>query len=147
MDNDGNTIDLTMDEGDFASLESVASELNRQLALSGNFEGERALNVRVVDGYTAANVTVPTDANRYLVMENEFGKAIEVTGNASFFFGSQLNTITGSDKILSSLGSNTYSNNTAGKIDGGVDTTADNDVEVRIDDSSGNSVTRQAAWL
>ena len=62
MDNDGNTIDLTMDEGDFASLESVASELNRQLALSGNFEGERALNVRVVDGYTAANVTVPTDA-------------------------------------------------------------------------------------
>ena len=124
--------------------ESVASELNRQIALTGNFEGERALNVRVVDGYTAANVTVPTDANRYLVMENEFGKSIEITGNASFFFGSQLNTITGSDKILSSLGSNTYSNNTAGNIDGGVDTTADNGVvEVRIDDSSGNSVTRQ----
>ena len=52
MDNDGNTVDLTMDEGDFASLESVASELNRQIALTGNFEGERALNVRVVDGYT-----------------------------------------------------------------------------------------------
>ena len=144
MDDDGNTVDLTLDEGDFASLEAVASELNRQLALSGQFQGERGLTARVADGYTASNTTVPTDSNRYLILENEHGKSIQITGNASFFFGSQLNTITGSDKILSSLGSNTYGNDTAGRIDGGVDTTADSGVvEVRIDGANGNSITRQ----
>jgi flagellin len=144
LDDDGNSVSLTLDTGDFASLDAVAHEINRQLALSGAFEGERALSARVADGYTAANTTVPTDANRYLILENEHGKSIQLSGNASFFFGSQLNTITGSDKILSSLGSNTYSNNTAGNIDGGVDTTAESGViEVRIDGTNGNSVTRQ----
>ena len=144
MDDDGTTTSLTLDAGDYTTLEGLASEINRQLTMSGQFDGERALNARVEDGYTATNTTVPTDANRYLILESAHGKSIQISGNAQTFFGSQYNTITGSDKILNSLGSTAYSNDTAGQIDGGVDTTADNGVvEVRIDGADGTSVTRQ----
>ena len=143
LDDDGNTASITLDVGDYGTLDSLASEINRKLALSGQFDGERAITAKVVDGYTASNVTEPTDANRYLVLESEHGKSIQLTGDANTWFGSQYNTITGSNKILGSLGSNEYSFNTAGRIDGGVDTTVNSGVvEVRIDDGA-TSVTRQ----
>ena len=75
LDDDGNTATITLDVGDYGTLDSLVSEINRKLALSGQFEGERAPTAKVVDGYTSTNVTVPTDANRYLVLENEHGRA------------------------------------------------------------------------
>ena len=145
MDNDGNTVTLTLDIGEMAGLDNLAADFNRQIQSSGNFAGDRELTVRVVDGYTFNNTQVPEDQRRYLIMENAAGKQIEIGGSqAAMFFGTQADTKIANGKILSSLGIDDYGYVSHGKLDGGVDTTADNGVvEVRIDGADGSSITRQ----
>ena len=145
MDNDGNTVTLTLDVGNKASLDNLAADLNRQIQSSGNFSGDRDLTVSVVNGYTYNNTTVPEDQRRYLIMENSAGKQIEIGGTeAATFFGTQADTKIANGKILSSLGINEYGYTSHGLQDGGVDTTAENGVvEVRIDGTDGSSTTRQ----
>ena len=145
MDNDGNTVTLTLDVGNMASLDNLAADLNRQIQSSGNFSGDRDLTVSVVNGYTFNNTAVPTDQRRYLIMENSAGKQIEIGGTeAAKFFGTQADTTIGNGKILSSLGIDEYGYASHGLQDGGVDTTVENGVvEVRIDGADGSSITRQ----
>jgi len=145
MDNDGNTVTLTLDVGNKASLDNLAADLNRQIQSSGNFSGDRDLTVSVVNGYTYNNTTVPEDQRRYLIMENSAGKQIEIGGTeAASFFGTQADTKIANGKILSTLGIDDYGYISHGLQDGGVDTTAENGVvEVRIDGTDGSSTTRQ----
>jgi len=145
MDNDGNTVTLTLDVGNKASLDNIAADLNRQIQSSGNFAGDRSLTVSVVNGYTYNNTAVPEDQRRYLIMENAAGKQIEIGGGqAAQFFGTQADTKIANGKILSTLGIDDYGYISHGLQDGGVDTTAENGViEVRIDGTDGSSTTRQ----
>jgi flagellin len=144
MDNDGSAISLTLADSDFASLDALAADLNRQIQSSGKFSGDRDLTAKVVNGYTFNNGDVPGDQRRYLILENSAGKNIQIGGNGAAFFGTEADTKIGNARILSSLNSSEYGKVTDGQIDGGVDTTAENGVvEVRIDGADGSSTTRQ----
>jgi flagellin len=147
LGNDGVTTSITLTAGEYASLDALASEMNRAIAATGAFEGDRALTAKVVDGYTTLNSDTPADAKRYLVLENAGGKTVELTGTAvtasTGLFGDQANSAIGNGRILSDLGINAYGYETAGLTEGGVDTTANSGIfEVRIDDGT-TSITRQ----
>jgi flagellin len=146
LGNDGTASTITLTQGNYASLEALASEMNRAIAASGAFEGDRAITAVVKDGYTYNNTTTPGDAKRYLALENAAGKTIEVAGETATvnFFGTAANSTIGNTRILSDLNADkVYGYKTSGLTDGGVDTTAGSGiVEVRIDDGS-TSITRQ----
>jgi len=145
LDNDGIADTITLTQGNYASLEALAAEMNRAISASGAFEGDRAITAVVKEGFTYNNTTTPGDAKRYLALENTSGKTIEVAAETATvnFFGSSNNSTIGNTRILSDLGTSSYGYETAGLLDGGVDTTANSGiVEVRIDDGT-TSITRQ----
>ena len=148
LDNLGTTTSLTLSEGEYSSLDKLADEINLQLARSGKFEGDSALRAVVKEGFDTAHTDSPTDSHRYLALESDAGKDIELTGNfvtAGFFFGTETNTEIDSGRALASLGSVAYDIQTAGLIDGGVDTTAGSGVvTVSIQDGA-NTISRDVA--
>ncbi len=148
LDNLGTTTSLTLSEGEYSSLDKLADEINLQLARSGKFEGDSALRAVVKEGFDTAHTDSPTDSHRYLALESDAGKDIELTGNfvtAGFFFGTETNTEIDSGRALASLGSIAYDIQTAGLIDGGVDTTAGSGVvTVSIQDGA-NTISRDVA--
>jgi flagellin len=144
LGDDGVATTVTLTQGGYSSLEALATEMNRAIAATGAFEGDRALSVRVADGYTTVNTDTPEDAKRYLILENSGGQSIEVGGTEAIaFFGAQVDSTTGNTRILSDLGVQAYGFDTSDLTDGGVDTTANNGIfEVQLNDGA-TSITRQ----
>jgi len=140
---------LTMTAGKYSTLEDVANEINLQIARSGSFQGDNALQAVVYSGSDTTHADTPSDVNKYLVLESAGGRTASIAGTfvtaGVGFFGSERNTEINSTRILSSLGQPWENYETSGKVDGGVDTTASNGlVSVTIANGS-STVTRQVS--
>jgi flagellin len=142
----GTSNSVTLTAGAYASIDNLASEINRQIQSSGLFEGDNAVRAVVYSGYDSLHGDTPSDAHRFLAIESAYGKQIDLSGTfvtSGNFFGSERNSEVDSTVILSSLGAAQFDFISSGRVDGGVDTTAGSGiVNVSIQDGS-NVISRQ----
>ncbi len=137
---------LTITSGTYSTLEDLASEINLQIAKSGGFQGDNAIKAVVYSGQDSYHEGVPVATNKYLALENAGGHVVSVSGSfASKFLGSETNTQINSTRILTSLGQPWANLNTAGKVDGGVDTTAGAGVVSVTVANGSSSITKQVS--
>jgi flagellin len=146
LDGSGNTATLSITQGTYANLEAVATEMNRLIAESDAFKGENAIRVVVKEGYDDFQTTAPTDLHRFLAIESDFGKVIEIGGDSAYLFGTETNTVIDSSKILSSVTGSTYEVTTHGLTSGGVDTTQGSGV-IDVQIQSGTSTIQRSVTL
>ena len=154
LDLEGVTSSLTLSSGKYSSLENLAAEINLQVDKSAMFQGENAIKATVYSGDDVYHLDNPTNMNKYLVIENAGGKQITVSGNfttvapgtgAGLSFGTEKNSQINSTRILNSLGLPWNNVDTAHKVAGGVNTTADNGlVSVTVANGS-SSITKQVS--
>lgn len=127
LDNSGTTTNLTLTDGEYANLEALADEINLQIARSGKFTGDSAIEAVVLSGYDVYHTDTPSDVHKYLSIQSAAGKQIELSGTfvaTGQFMGQESDSEVDSARILSSLGSTAYDLATHDLTDGGVDTTA-----------------------
>ena len=154
LDLEGVTSSLTLSSGKYSSLENLAAEINLQVDKSAMFQGENAVKATVYSGDDVYHLDNPTNMNKYLVIENAGGKQITVSGTfttvapgtgAGLSFGTEKNSQINSTRILNSLGLPWNNVDTAHKVAGGVNTTADNGlVSVTVANGS-SSITKQVS--
>ena len=132
---DATAVDITIDTGEYATLEALAASIQFEIDASGQFEGEDALRV-LVESYTnGTDATTELDgAVKRLVLASDEGKKIELSGiattdtsdNGFALFGAELDTSVADTTLFQELGVSPDQTNyrTNDRIDGGVDTTA-----------------------
>ena len=132
---DATAVDITIDTGEYATLEALAASIQFEIDASGQFEGEDALRV-LVESYTnGTDATTELDgAVKRLVLASDEGKKIELSGiattdtsvNGFAVFGAELDTSVADTTLFQELGVSPDQTNyrTNDRIDGGVDTTA-----------------------
>ena len=132
---DETAVSLTIDTGEYATLEALAASIQYEIDASGQFEGEDALQVRVESYTNGTSAASRLDgAVDRLVLASEFGKKIELGGNSTTdtsdngfaLFGAELDTNIADTTLFQELGisPDQTSYRTNDRIDGGVDTTA-----------------------
>jgi flagellin len=132
---DATAITVTVDQGEYSTLEQYAAALQYEIDAHGSFSGENAVNVNVEFYTNATSATTAKDGQvARLVMSNDYGKKLVIGGEASTytatngfaFFGAELDTVIADTKLFDELGIDPAetSYRTHDRIDGGIDTTA-----------------------
>ena len=136
---------VTVDSGDYHSLEDYATALQYELDASGDFEGEDAINV-AVRSYSDETAPSGTGQLKYLTFENAAGKSISVDETNATISG-DINSVIANTNIYQELGvePDKTSYQTHGLVDGGVDTTAGNGSVSFEVNASGNTYSYQLA--
>lgn len=116
---------VTIDAGEYRTLEDVAASIQYELDAHGAFQGENALIARVVS-YTDETAPAGSGQLKYLAIESAYGKEIEITETTSSLLGSETNSLINATKIFQEYGVEPDETNyrTHARVDGGVDTTA-----------------------
>jgi len=125
------SVALTLTQGTYSTIDSLANEINLQITKSGAFQGDQAVKAVVYSGNDVYHSDIPGKTSKYLVIESAGGKVVSVAGNfvtTGKFLGNELNTQVNTTRILSSLGQPWNNYQTAGLVSGGVDTTASSGV-------------------
>ena len=131
---DETAVSLTIDAGEYTSLEALARSIQYELDASGQFEGEDALTVSVEQYTNATSATSRKDgAVDRLVLSSAAGKKIELGGvattstsvNGFAFFGDELDSSLADTTLFEELGIDPAQTDyrTHDRVDGGVDTT------------------------
>ena len=132
---DATAVTVTVDAGEYATLEAYAASLQYEIDASGQFDGENALTVGVEYYTNGSTATSEADgAVARLVLSSEFGKKIELSGEATTsttvngfaFFGDELDTAIDATYMFQELGISPDDTlyRTHDRVDGGIDTTA-----------------------
>ena len=132
---DATAVDITIDTGEYATLEALAASIQFEIDASGQFEGEDALRVLVETYTNGTDATTELDgAVKRLVLASDEGKKIELSGiattdtsdNGFALFGAELDTNVADTTLFQELGVSPDQTDyrTNDRIDGGVDTTA-----------------------
>ena len=120
----GNSVDVTLLEGTYNTLDDLAAMINDRIRNSGAFSGENAVTAVVYDGVDQADTTAKV---RYLSLENAAGKKIDISDAATTFagFGGETDSFVDDTSILRELNiaPDITDYATHGRIAGGVDTT------------------------
>lgn len=125
---------ITISEGDYASIEDVARELQHQINISGEFAGTDALTVSVKTFTDGDNIEFGQQV-KYLAVENAFGKVIEIDAAEAALFGAELDTDIDDTTRFQELGirpNDTDGYITHDLIDGGVNT-AENALNLTVE--------------
>ncbi|MEK9895824.1 MAG: flagellin, partial [Burkholderiaceae bacterium] len=135
---DATAITVTVDAGEYSTLEEYAAELQYEIDAHGSFGGENAINVGVEYYTNATSGTTAKDGQlARLVMSSDYGKKIELSGqvtvtatNGFAFFGAETDTVIANTALFDELGIDpaTTSYRTHDRVDGGIDTTVDSGV-------------------
>ena len=144
---------ITVDDGDYRSLEDLAASIQFEIDKSGDFEGEDAINV-VVREYTSETAVAGSPAVKYLAFESEFGKIIEVdetdaiaitTGATGTAGTIDISSVIADTSIYRELGVEPDETDyvSHGLVDGGVDTTVDSGLVSFSVQSGGNEYSYQ----
>ncbi|MEK9669522.1 MAG: flagellin [Gammaproteobacteria bacterium] len=135
---DATAITVTVDAGEYSTLEAYAAALQYEIDAHGSFGGENAINVGVEYYTNATSGTTAKDGQlARLVMSSDYGKKIELSGqvtvtatNGFAFFGAETDTVIANTALFDELGIDpaTTSYRTHDRVDGGIDTTVDSGV-------------------
>jgi len=131
---DATAITVTVDNGEYSTLEAYAAALQYEIDAHGSFSGENALTVGVEYYTNGTSATTERDGEvARLVMSSDFGKKIEISGqvtvtatNGFAFFGAETDTVIADTQLFNELGisPSETSYRTHDRVDGGIDTTA-----------------------
>jgi len=146
---DATAITVTVDQGEYSSLEAYATALQYEIDAHGSFNGDNALNVNVEYYTNATSATTAKDGQvARLVLSNDYGKKIEISGevtvtttNGYAFFGAETDTVIADTKLFDELGIDPAKADyrTHDRVDGGIDTTVDGGIVTLAVDMGGNT--------
>lgn len=148
---DATAIALSIDQGEYSTLEAYAAALQYEIDAHGSFSGENALTVGVEYYTNATSAATEKDGQvARLVMSSAFGKKIEIDStseatvtatNGFAMFGTELDTVIADTKLFDELGVDPAETDyrTHDLVAGGIDTTVDGGVVTLAVEMDGNT--------
>ena len=114
---------VSITQGNYATLEDLAAEIQMQIDRDGNYAGTDALTVSVKTFTDTNNLEFGRNV-KYLAVENAFGKSIEIDAALAVAFGAETDSSIDKTEEYLELGITPDKTNykTHGLIDGGVNT-------------------------
>ena len=147
---DASAVTVTLDQGEYATMEAFAQSLQYEIDASGSFEGDNALTVAFESftNGTSADTTADGAVSR-LVISSAYGKKIEIGGELSTYtvnngfalFGGELDSTVDDTTLFNELGVSPATTNyqTHNLIDGGIDTTVSSGIVTLAVTQNGNT--------